>query len=110
LLAPINWENTMNVEQAAAKRGIDITKALKNLRAHLTRRAKAPGPTPYFPGVASRRWESPGNDEKAKLQFCNTYTAEVAQHDLLRIHAAPDPVAEYVRTYEIRNHLKRTTR
>lgn len=96
------------VEQVAAERGIDIPRALRNLRTVLTRRARHPGPTPHFPGIADQRWPTPGAAPNHGIPFDSHYSVEIAQKDLHRVLAARDPVAEYVRIYEVRNHLKRT--
>lgn len=96
------------VEQVAAERGIDIPRALRNLRTALTRRARHPGPTPHFPGIADRRWQGVGAAPNHGIPFASRYSVEIAQKDLDRVLASADPTAEYVRIYEVRNRLKRT--
>lgn len=100
----------------------DQKRQIRNLMAALRRRATNPAQARIFPGQ-SRTWISVGYETDARGHYaepCATlngnivpyermhYTSDWAAHDLAHIAVSPNPVQEYVRRYEIRNHLKRT--
>ena len=100
----------------------DQKRQIRNLMAALRRRATNPAQARIFPGQ-SRTWISVGYETDARghcTEPCATltgntvpnegmrYTSDWAAYDLAHIAVSPNPVQEYVRLYEIRNHLRRT--
>lgn len=97
-------------QQRIAELGIDEKAAIRKLRNRSVNGwKKAAGRRKIFPGIPSSTDVRFGPGELGDNAVSHTkygYGAHEAQNDLLRIAAAPDPVAEYVEIYCTRNFLK----
>lgn len=99
------------VDQALAERGLDEKAETRKLRAMLNRRAKADRPK-FFPGVPAKvvgpapQFHYPTRDLPIDDHSSLMYSQNQATTDYGKIFTSPDPVAEYVRIFCIRNALK----
>lgn len=92
--------------QRITELGLDEAAEIRKLTTRSRHGWKRHKPVKFFPGQPVRHWEPAWYAVGVEPPIGVGYPTEVAQNDLFRIAAAPDPVAEYVAIYCTRNHLK----